>query len=84
MAFFEQGLAFGFERTCGAHADALAAEDAGGVGHGLVLEGGDGGVEATAVEIQRKRKLGIIGTDLDTPPAVNALAVIALVKRVVI
>lgn len=83
-AFFVEGLTFGFECASGADADALAAEDAGCVGHCFVLEGGDGCVEATAIEVERVGELCVVGTNLDATPAVDALVVVTDVEGVVV
>ena len=73
----QQKLPLGLEGVRRADADALAAEDAGGVHHAVAHEGADQCVEAAAVEVQRKGVLRVFGANLYTAPAVDALVVVA-------
>lgn len=83
-ALFEEGLALGFEGTCGAGTDTLAAENAGGIHHAVGHKRADGRLITTPVKAERVGILGVIGANLHATPAVDALVVIAQEKRVVV
>ena len=84
LARVEQPFALGFERVGRTHAHTLPAKHAGGLGHEFVEEGADAGFVAALVEAQGERVLGIVGADLHTPPAQDALVVVAHVHGVVV
>jgi hypothetical protein len=69
--------------ACRADADAVAAVDAGGIGEGNRLLGGDSGVEAAPRDGDRERVLGIFAAGLDALVAEDALRVVADVEIVV-
>ena len=76
-------LAGGHERARRAHADAVAAVHAGGVGEGHVVLGRDARVEAAAGDGDRERVLRVLATGLHALVAEDAARVVADVGLVV-
>ena len=71
------------ERAAGTHLHAVAAIDAGGVHHAVVLGGAHADLESTLGRLDGKGELDLIAADIHAAPAHDALVVVADVVGVV-